>query len=150
MHLQSWEQEDISFFWTETVTKSSPVDSPASTRLTPSQAVLLSFLLTGHKPSVWFLLLLYFLFWFLFCLFLSGTSSHPHQPSLLFPWEPLVYLMKAWFTQATQSNLIHLLFSISVGFQRCVQNSRRKNTFVHLCWGWGGDGEQSKGKDRKG
>lgn len=42
-----------------------------------------------------------------------------------------------------------ILFCLS-GVQQRVQNSGENKTFVYLCCGWGGDGEQRKEKDRKG
>lgn len=149
MHLLSWEQEDISFFWTEMVTMSSPVDSPAPARITPSQAVPLSFLLTGHKPSVSFFLLLYFLS-FLFGLFLSGTSSHPPQPFSAFslgasclPDEGLIHAGN------TKQFDLPVAFYLSGVSAMCSEKHKEE----HLCpsmlqerwWWWAEQGKRQEG-----
>lgn len=79
---------------------------------------------------------------------MHGTSAHLHQPSLLFPGEPLVRLIKARFMHATQSNLTHVFFSVSVGFSNVFRMAERTKPFVHLCCG--GGGMVSRGREKIG
>lgn len=113
--------------------------------------ILLPLPLTGGKPFGITFTSVIFLIFSIPLLFISGSlpgaSSHSNQPSLLFPWEPLVCLIEAQFMQATQRNLTRLFFSASVGFSNVIVE--RINSVAHFFCRQGSNDEQRKGKDWK-
>lgn len=120
------------------------MDLLSSPLFSPLPAILfhLSCWQATSTSALFLFLLSFLLLWILsyFWACLHGPSSHLHQPSLLFPWEPVVYLKKVWFVQATQSNLTHLFFSASIALSNMFRVAERMNlcppTLSVRPWWW--------------